>query len=111
MKSLIDKPEFQEMGELARLVETLDTLDEKIDSLMAGMKDGETRIFIGEENPVAGIENCAMVVSPYRNRDGERGILAIIGPKRMEYAKNKSLIEHMKKLLSSSLVIILIAYV
>lgn len=111
MKALIDKPEFQEMGELARVVETLDTLDEKIDSLMAGMKDGETRIFIGEENPVTGIENCAMVVSPYRNRDGERGILAIIGPKRMEYAKNKSLIEHMKKLLSSSLVIILIAYV
>ncbi|TXH06820.1 MAG: hypothetical protein E6R05_01075 [Candidatus Moraniibacteriota bacterium] len=111
MKALIDKPEFQEMGELARVVETLDTLDEKIESLMAGMKDGETRIFIGEENPVAGIKNCAMVVSPYRNSQGERGILAIIGPKRMEYAKNKSLIEHMKKLLSSSLVIILIAYV
>jgi transcriptional regulator of heat shock response len=52
-----------------------------------------------------------MVVSPYRNRDGERGILAIIGPKRMEYAKNKSLIEYMKKLLSSSLVVMLITYV
>lgn len=111
MKTLMDKPEFQEMDELARLVETLDTLDEKVESLMAGMKDGETRIFIGEENPVTGIENCAMVVSPYRNRDGERGMLAIIGPKRMEYAKNKSLIEHMKKLLSSSLVIIFITYV
>ncbi len=111
MKALLDKPEFQEMDELARVVETLDTLDEKIDSLMQGIPDGETRIFIGEENPVAGIENCAMVVSPYRNSEGERGILAIIGPKRMEYAKNKSLIEHMKKLLSSSLVLILIMYV
>lgn len=111
MKSLLDKPEFQEMDELARLVETLDTLDEKIDALMAGVKDGETKIFIGEENPVSGIENCAMVVSPYRNREGERGILAIIGPKRMEYAKNKSLIEHMKKLLSSSLVLTIIMYV
>lgn len=111
MKSLIGNPEFQEMDELARVVETLDNLDEKIDSLMAGMKDGETKIFIGEENPVSGIENCAMVVSPYRNREGERGILAIIGPKRMEYAKNKSLIEHMKKLLSSSLALIIIMYV
>ncbi len=111
MKSLLGKPEFQEMDELARVVETLDTLDEKIDSLMQGIPDGETRIFIGEENPVTGIENCAMVVSPYRNSEGERGILAIIGPKRMEYAKNKSLIEHMKKLLSSSLVLIIIMYV
>ncbi len=111
MKALLDKPEFQEMDELARVVETLDTLDEKIDSLMQGIPDGETRIFIGEENPVSGIENCAMVVSPYRNSEGERGILAIIGPKRMEYAKNKSLIEHMKKILSSSLILILIMYV
>lgn len=111
MKSLLENPEFQEMDELCRLVETLDTLDEKVDALMAGVKDDETKIFIGEENPVTGIEHCAMVVTPYRNREGERGILAIIGPKRMKYAKNKSLIEYMKKLLSSSLVIILIAYV
>ncbi len=108
MKSLMENPEFQEMDELSRLVETLDTLDDKIDLLMAGLKDGETRIFIGEENPVRGIEHCAMVIAPYRDKNGERGMLAIIGPKRMEYAKNKSLIEHMKKLLSSSLVIIVI---
>ena len=108
MKSLMENPEFQEMDELSRLVETLDTLDEKIDILMAGLKDGETRIFIGGENPVAGIESCSMVVSPYRDRDGERGMLAIIGPKRMEYAKNKSLIEYMKKLLNSSLAIVII---
>jgi len=111
MKSLMENPEFQEMEELSRLVETLDTLDDKIDVLMAGLKDGETRIYIGEENPVRGIEHCAMVISPYRDKDGERGMLAIIGPKRMEYAKNKSLIEHMKKLLGSSFVLILIIYI
>lgn len=110
MRSLMDNPEFQEMDELCRLVETLDTLDEKIDLLLAEVKDGETRIFIGKENPLVGAENCAMVVSPYRDSSGERGILAIIGPKRMEYAKNKSLIEHMKKLLSSSLIVIIIPW-
>lgn len=111
MRELIEKPEFQEMDELCRLVETLDSLDEKLDSLMVKLKDGETRIFIGKENPIAGIDNCSMVVAPYHNREGERGVLAIIGPKRMEYAKNKSLIEYMKKLLSSSLVIVIIGNV
>lgn len=110
MKTLIEDPEFQEMDELCRLVETLDTLDERIDGLLASVADGETKIFIGKENPLAGAENCAMVVSPYRDSSGERGILAIIGPKRMEYAKNKSLIEHMKKLLSSSLIVIIIPW-
>lgn len=111
MKSLIEKPEFQEMDELSRLVETLDTLDERIDMLLESVRDGETKIFIGKDNPLGGADNCAMVVSPYRDSSGERGILAIIGPKRMEYAKNKSLIEHMKKLLTSSLAFIIILYV
>jgi len=107
MKELIEKPEFKEIDELCRLVETLDSLDEKLDGIMLKLKDGETQIFIGDENPIRGIDNCSMIVAPYQNKGGERGMLAIIGPKRMDYAKNKSLIEYMKKLLSSSLVIIL----
>lgn len=106
MKELIEKPEFREIDELCRLVETLDSLDEKLEGLMLQLRDGETRIFIGSENPISGIDNCSMIVAPYQNQEGERGILAIIGPKRMEYAKNKSLIEYMKKLLDSSLIII-----
>jgi transcriptional regulator of heat shock response len=107
MKELIEKPEFQEIDELCRLVETLDTLDEKLDGVMLKLKDGETHIFIGNENPIRGIDNCSMIVAPYQTKDG-KGILAIIGPKRMDYAKNKSLIDYMRKMLGSSLVVIVI---
>ncbi|MDP2837893.1 MAG: hypothetical protein Q8O53_01270 [Candidatus Moranbacteria bacterium] len=106
MKELIEKPEFQEIDELCRLVETLDSLDEKLDSVMLELADGKTHIFIGEENPIRGIDNCSMVIAPYQTPDG-KGLLAIIGPKRMDYAKNKSLIEYMKKMLGSSLVIVI----
>ena len=108
MKELMEKPEFQEIDELCRLVETLDSLDEKLDGIMLKLKDGETHIFIGDENPIKEISNCSMVVAPYKDKDGEQGVLAIIGPKRMDYAKNKSLIEYMKRMLGSSLGIILI---
>ncbi len=107
IRELIDNPEFQEMDELCQLVETLDSLDEKVDGIMLKLKDGETRIFIGNENPISGINNCSMIVAPYQTDEG-RGMLAIIGPKRMDYAKNKSLIEYMRKMLGSSLVIILV---
>jgi transcriptional regulator of heat shock response len=110
MRELIDNPEFQEMDELCQLVETLDSLDEKVNGIMLNLKDGETRIFIGSENPIAGINNCSMIVAPYQTDEG-RGMLAIIGPKRMDYAKNKSLIEYMRKMLGSSFVIIFITYV
>lgn len=102
MREMIEKPEFQEIDELCRLVETLDTLDEKLDGVMLKLKDGETHIFIGNENPITGIDNCSMIVAPYQTSEG-RGMLAIIGPKRMDYAKNKSLIEYMRKFLGTSM--------
>jgi transcriptional regulator of heat shock response len=106
MKELLENPEFRELDELCRLVEALDSLDEKFDVILADLQQGETKIFIGKENPIAEISNCSMMVAPYENEEG-RGILAIIGPKRMQYAKNKSLLEHMRKLLSASLVLIM----
>lgn len=109
MKELLEKQEFQELDEMCRLVEALDTLDEKFDLILRKVADGETHIFIGKENPIKGIDNCSMVVAPYEGKDG-RGILAIIGPKHMQYAKNKSLLEHMKKLLGSSLILFVLLH-
>jgi transcriptional regulator of heat shock response len=106
MRELLEKPEFQELDELSRLVETLDSLDERLDEIMAELGDGRTHIYIGDDNPLGRMTNCSMIVSPYRSDEGQ-GILAIIGPKRMKYAKNKSLIEYMKKILSSSLVLVI----
>jgi len=109
MKELLDEPEFREMDDLCRLAETLDYIDEKFDSLVKNLRDNEVKIYIGEENPIKEISNCSMMVTPYKTKSGEKGILALIGPKRMKYAKNKSLIEYMKKLLGSSVVFLIFA--
>ena len=108
MRELLDEPEFQEIDDLCRLAETLDFIDERVDRLIKNLKDDEVKIFIGKENPIKEISNCSMVISPYRTKSGEKGILALIGPKRMKYAKNKSLIEYMKKLLRGAAVIAII---
>ncbi|MCK9379279.1 MAG: hypothetical protein M0P97_04025 [Candidatus Moranbacteria bacterium] len=107
MSELLEQPEFQKMDDVCRLAEALDYVDEFFDKLSVEMKDGETKIFIGKENPIREISNCSMIVSPYKSKSGEKGILAIIGPKRMEYAKNKSLLEYMKKILGGVVVIII----
>jgi heat-inducible transcriptional repressor len=105
---LLENPEFREVDEFCRVAEVLDYIDESIDAILASVKDGETKIFIGKENPIKEISNCSMVVSPYKTKSGERGVLAIIGPKRMQYAKNKSLLDYVKKLISTSIVVFLI---
>jgi heat-inducible transcriptional repressor len=108
MRGLMDEPEFREMDDLCRLAETLDFIDERVDQLIGKLRDNEVKIYIGKENPIKEISNCSMMVTPYRTKSGEKGILALIGPKRMRYAKNKSLIQYMKKLLGSSAVIIIV---
>lgn len=105
MSELLEQPEFKELDEVCRLAETLDYVDEMFEKIIRDIPEGETKIFIGEENPVQEISNCSMIVSPYKLRSGEKGVLALIGPKRMKYAKNKSLIEYVKKILGSSLTI------
>lgn len=111
MRELMGQPEFQELDEMCRLAEALDYVDEKFDQLVKDMRDGETRIFIGKENPISEISNCSMMVSPYTLKTGERGILALIGPKRMKYAKNKSVMEFVKKMLGASIAIMMIIQV
>ena len=107
MRELMEEPEFRDLDDMCRLVETLDYVDEKFDKLLKDIKFGETKIFIGKENPIEEISNCSMIVSPYKLKSGEKGILALIGPKRMKYAKNKSMIEYVKKLLGASAVVII----
>lgn len=109
MSELLAKPEFQAIDEFCRVAEVLDYIDENIDAILAEVKDGETKIFIGKENPIKEISNCSMVVSPYMTKSGERGVLAIIGPKRMKYAKNKSLLDYVRKLISPAAVIIVVS--
>ena len=108
MSELLENPEFKNIDEFCRIVEALDYIDENIDSILSKMKDGETKIFIGKENPIKEISNCSMVVSPYTTKNGERGVLAIVGPKRMKYAKNKSLLDYVRSLLGSSMAIFMI---
>jgi len=109
LRSLLEESEaHKELDEVCRLAEALDYIDEKVDNLFDDMDDDETRIFIGKENPIEEISGYSMVVSPYRSKEGERGVIALIGPKRMEYAKNKSLIEYMKKFLGGMGVVVII---
>lgn len=111
MHELLEQPEFKEMDEVCRLAEALDYVDEKFDKIMSQLKEGQTRIFIGKENPINEITGLSMMVSPYKTKSGEKAVLALIGPKRMKYAKNKSLMDYMQKLLSTSAVIIVLIYV
>jgi len=100
IQQLLSQPEFSNLDSVSKIAEVIDYLDESLDELSKELKDkSEIEVFIGKENPISKADECSMVVSKYNLESGEKGLLAIIGPKRMKYSHNVSLIEYLKKLL------------
>ena len=62
---------------------------------------GQVETFIGREAPVPFTSECSLVVSRVNLPSGKQGLIGIVGPKRMQYARNISLLEYVSKLLSS----------
>lgn len=101
LRSLLEKVDRDNLDDICALAESLDYIDERCDELMQLVSDGETKILIGEDNPFAKTKNYSMIVSQF-DQGGEKGIVALIGPKNMKYERTKSLIEYVKKILGGS---------
>lgn len=107
VQKLVSKPDFSNLDSVSKLAEILDYLDENALGLLNEVGQGpDARIFIGKENPICSADECSMIVSKYNFANGEEGLLAIIGPKRMKYSHNLSIIEYFKKLLGSNLILV-----
>lgn len=107
-QKLLANPEFNNLDSVSKLAEVLDYLDDNVEELwqrMEGRNDCE--IFIGKENPIMPADECSMIVSRYNLKSGEEGLLAIIGPKRMKYSRNISIIDYFKKLLGGNFAVII----
>ncbi|MCK4525580.1 MAG: hypothetical protein KAU07_04015 [Candidatus Andersenbacteria bacterium] len=100
IQKLLSQPEFSNLDSVSKIAEVIDYLDESLDGLSKELRNkSEIEVFIGKENPINNADECSMVVSKYNLKNGEEGLFAIIGPKRMKYSRNVSLIDYLKKLL------------
>lgn len=59
-------------------------------------RDGEVNIVFGEELGISGLEDFSFVFSVYTLGDA-KGIMGVIGPKRMEYSKTVGLVEYVSE--------------
>jgi heat-inducible transcriptional repressor len=61
------------------------------------------KIFIGEESGSAGLKGCSVVTAPYKQKGEPVGVLAVVGPTRMQYDKVIPIVDITAKMLSSAL--------
>lgn len=101
LSRLLREPEFNERSSVSEMAEMVDLLDEHANELVAA-KGQELEIYIGRENPLATSRSCSLMISRFCLPSGERGVIALLGPKRMHYGRNMSILDYMIKLLGGA---------
>lgn len=94
LRWLAEESEF-EGEDLKNIMKSFDSLEADFNKFFGDM-DEETAIFVGHENPIKYLRNYSLVVTGFTKEDG-RGVLGILGPKRMNYQKNKFVVEETRK--------------
>lgn len=99
MSNVLRQPEFaRDSVRASEVIEVLEKHDNFINTLNSLNTNNTVRAFIGEENILPQIQSCSIIVTEYE-KDGFKGYLGVLGPKRMDYAYNIVLVEEIKKLL------------
>ena len=96
---LLQELELESRDHFYRVTQVLDYLDRNIEELFDIVQDETFGIYIGEENPIKQMRGLSMIVSGQKMKSGNRGLIAILGPRRMKYDRNIALIEYMRNLL------------
>ncbi len=53
------------------------------------------QVFVGGENPIVEFKNCGLIVASSPVSEDERVFIGIMGPRKMDYAKNYSLVSEL----------------
>ena len=91
----LDQPEFTDVNKVKEVYKKLD--DKHTLQSITDKRDGKNHdieIFIGEENEID--DDMTVIKTTYKTKN-DKGTIAIIGPKRMEYDRVVNMLEYIKE--------------
>ena len=92
--NIMKQPEFRDIDKLHGIMKAM---EEKEVLKLINLGNDNITVQIGEENRISAMKDCTIISVPYIDKEGTRGALAVIGPKRMEYSKVIPLLEYIAK--------------
>jgi heat-inducible transcriptional repressor len=98
---LSDVTAIADLDRIRRLLDDLETQGELMNLLSATEQADGVRIFIGAENRLFSLSGSSVVVAPFR--DGANkivGMLGVIGPTRLNYARIIPMVDYTARLVS-----------
>jgi len=107
LSHIIGEPEFADTKTMKQVAQLLEHIDEHGRKLIK-KSEVTAEAIIGGESPLPVPKELSLVVSNVVLKGGKKGVIGIVGPKRMSYAKNLSLLNYLSKLISGAAIIILV---
>lgn len=96
ISNLFSHPEFYSHESVSSMSEIIDRLDEIIYKIFDTIGD-DVEILLGRENPFG--SECACIITKFKDKETEDGIFGVLGPMRMNFQKNYSVVQFAKKLI------------
>lgn len=103
VRLMLSQPEFASSPKMLDILEMLEGGDWFRHLSCQKICKGETKVIIGEENPEEALQGLSMVISQYGMPEKASGLVGVLGPKRMDYARAISSVNRFSSLLSKSL--------
>ncbi len=100
LRLLLSQPEFTSSPSMLRIMEVLEGEDWLKSIFCHEFKRGEVKVVIGEENTEPALQDLSLITSQYGRPDRASGVVGVIGPKRMDYARTISSLNYLSSLLS-----------
>ena len=83
---LLRQPEYQDVEKAQRMLTTLE--EDALSNLPAVMQGSNgTKVLVGPENVSAELKDTSVVMTKFDIGDGLQGMIGVVGPTRMDYAK------------------------
>jgi len=73
--------------------------EDNFNELFNEVSINETRVFIGKENPLQKTKKLTLIISGCKIDKKKHGVFGILGPTRMRYGYNISLINKLRELI------------
>lgn len=100
--SLLDAPELSNVDRLREVLRALEERTRLLRLLDGCLRSHGVQVLIGSETQDPGLAPLSVVASSYA-AGSERGLVGIVGPRRMEYARAVALVDHFARTISRAL--------
>ncbi|NLY74885.1 MAG: heat-inducible transcription repressor HrcA [Firmicutes bacterium] len=99
---ILEQPEFSDVLKFKPIMKALGEEDCLYKLLSSNLQRG-AKVKIGSENQDLGIQDCSVVTAGYEIAGRTVGVIGVLGPTRMEYAKVLPIVEYTAAILSELL--------